>query len=431
MDIQEQIKCDVLVIGRGFAGMTAAAKASTLGLKTVQVGSSASFFLHSGLIDLLGVYPIEKQQVLHHPETGIKQIKNDLPNHPYSHLSYSKIQDSLSFVASFLEHAGLTYQKEQNANQSVLTAAGTFKPSFLVPKTMTGSGKESLKDKKVLFVDFKGLKGFSARQLTEVLTPVCKHVSPITVAIPGHSGQLTPSQLAGLFEMKHFTTLLTDTIVNHSPGSNGVIGLPAVCGLKQSATMLQSLEEKSGCRCVEIPGLPPSIPGIRLRDAFDSQHTKNNVQVLNNTQVTFNSHHGQCFNMTAKHQNIHVCIQAKGVILASGRFQGGGLFAERGKIREPIFNLPVHQPGQRNQWHDLDFFNPSGHAINRAGVETNNRFQPVDENSSPVFDRLYAAGTILAHNDWMRLKSGSGVCCASAVWAVKDLYQQLTGADHG
>ena len=411
--------------------MIAAAKASTLGMKTVQAGSSSSFFLHSGLIDMLGVYPIEKQQVLTYPETGIDQIKTDLPQHPYSRLSYSKIVDSMSFVASFLDAAGLKYQNDDKANQSVLTAAGTFKPSFLIPKTMTGSGKASLKDKHVLFVDFKGLKGFSARQIAEMLAPVCKNVSAVTIDIPDHSGQLTPSHLAGLFEMESFMALVTDTLIKRLPGSDGIIGFPAVCGLKQSDAVLQSLEKKSGCRCFEIPGLPPSIPGIRLRDAFDSQLSKNNVQVLNNTQILFNSHNEHFFNMTAMHQNIHTSIQAKGLILTSGRFQGGGLFAERGKIRETVFNLPVYQPGQRNQWYDLNFFNPSGHAINRAGVETNRRFQPVDENGSPVFDRLYAAGSILAHNDWMRLKSGSGVSCASAVWAVNYLHQQLSGAHHG
>ena len=36
----------------------------------------------------------------------------------------------------------------------------------------------------------------------------------------------------------------------------------------------------------------------------------------------------------------------------------------------------------------------------------------------PVFDNLFAAGSILAHQDWMRMKCGSGLAMATAYAAV-------------
>ncbi|MCP4673745.1 MAG: FAD-binding protein, partial [Desulfobacula sp.] len=94
------------------------------------------------------------------------------------------------------------------------------------------------------------------------------------------------------------------------------------------------------------------------------------------------------------------------------------------KIIETIFNLPVYQPGNRNLWHHINFFEQQGHMINTAGIETDNVFRPVDENSSIVHENLYAAGTILAHNDWARLKSGSGVSALSAYTAVNDFHEK-------
>ena len=92
------------------------------------------------------------------------------------------------------------------------------------------------------------------------------------------------------------------------------------------------------------------------------------------------------------------------------------------KILETVFNLPVHQPEHRNLWHNRNLFEKKGHLINTSGIETDNVFRPVDTNGSIIHKNLYAAGAILAHNDWARLKSGSGVSALSAFTAVNDFY---------
>jgi glycerol-3-phosphate dehydrogenase subunit B len=94
------------------------------------------------------------------------------------------------------------------------------------------------------------------------------------------------------------------------------------------------------------------------------------------------------------------------------------LHADRHGIRETIFNLPVHQPSERALWHERNFFHPSGHAVNRAGVAVDGDFRPVDGSGKPLYDNLFAAGTILAHQDWMRQKCGSGLSIATAYGAV-------------
>ena len=108
----------------------------------------------------------------------------------------------------------------------------------------------------------------------------------------------------------------------------------------------------------------------------------------------------------------------KEIVLASGRFWGRGLCADRKGIRETILDLPVYQPEDRSRWHCDDPLEARGHPINLAGLEIDRFFRPVDSSGRPVFPLLFAAGSILAHQDWMRMKCGSGLSIASAYGAV-------------
>jgi glycerol-3-phosphate dehydrogenase subunit B len=70
-------------------------------------------------------------------------------------------------------------------------------------------------------------------------------------------------------------------------------------------------------------------------------------------------------------------------------------------------------------WHADRLFEPAGHAINQAGLETDDMMRPLDASGRPAFENLFAAGIILAHQDWTRMKCGSGLSIATAYGAVK------------
>jgi glycerol-3-phosphate dehydrogenase subunit B len=106
---------------------------------------------------------------------------------------------------------------------------------------------------------------------------------------------------------------------------------------------------------------------------------------------------------------------------------GGGLRAERGGLRETVFNLPVFQPPGREQWHRRDFFDPRGHPVNRAGLEIDPWFRPLGADGRPASDRLFAAGSLLAHQDWIRMKCGAGLAVATAYGAVKAVAEMVDG----
>ena len=113
-----------------------------------------------------------------------------------------------------------------------------------------------------------------------------------------------------------------------------------------------------------------------------------------------------------------ITVQAQAAILATGRFIGQGLTADRKRIRESLFDLSVSQPKSRRNWHREHFLDLKGHAINRAGLEIDECFRPLRIDGCPAHKNLYAAGSILAHCDWMRMKCGSGLAIATAYGAV-------------
>ncbi len=421
MKEQRNITCDIAIIGAGFAGMAAAAKASALGLKTVQTGSPSSLLFASGLFDYLGIFPLASKLALKSPQCGMEQLCRDIPGHPYAKTGHEKIIESFNFLQHFLNSAGLKYTSPQDGNKSVLTAAGTFKPTFIMPATFSKGIDLDQSPKRLLIVDFKGLREFCAKQIARVVKKKVPDCHTLTIEIPDVSGVLTPIHLAKKFEDRNFLEQLSEKIRPFSQKAS-LVGIPAVCGIENSLEVMDRLENMTGLDFFEIPGMPPSVPGLRLKNAFEKKLAQNKVINLCNHKVDSHFFGGDEYILTTATETLETYISAKGVILATGRFPGGGLHATRDHVHETIFNLMVHQPQRRKHWHNLNFFDPTGHRINHAGVITNNLFRPLDEKGNPVFERLYAVGSILAHNDWARLKTGSGVSCVSAVNAVQNFH---------
>jgi glycerol-3-phosphate dehydrogenase subunit B len=184
--------------------------------------------------------------------------------------------------------------------------------------------------------------------------------------------------------------------------------------------VVSDLNKGLGVTVFEIPTLPPSVSGVRLKEAFEERIPDKGVRLLPREKV-LKVHHGTdgYFTLGIGQETTDRTLKARGIILASGRFLGKGLHADREHIRETIFDLPVTQPPDRTQWHRKNFLDPSGHPINRAGLEIDDSFRPLDSSGRPAFKWLFAAGSILAHQDWMRMKCGSGLALATGFAAVQ------------
>lgn len=419
--------CDLLVIGAGLAGMIAAARAAHLGLTTVLAGNSGGLILVSGLMDYLGVYPMDANEPLDNPAQGFAWLQVNDSAHPYGGAHHEQILHYFGFLKQILGKADLAYHLSSGRNLPVLTALGTFKPSFMVPKTMEKGTRLLDGKKRLLVIDIKGLQGFSARQVAAKVKNRLSHVIPLSVEIPGVKTSVTPLVLAERFEDPRVQAIFADQVLPFSDQAD-IAGMPAVCGIHDSLGLQKKLEKMTGLDLFEIPGIPPSIPGLRLKNAFDRSLASSGVTFLSNTMIKAPVFNGKKFICTGVTDSRKLSISSRGVVLATGRFLGNGLHARRDRIVETVFNLNVCQPVMRNLWHGTNFLSRTGHKINQAGVETDSRFRPLTPKGRPMFPHFYAVGSILAHNDWMRLKSGAGVSLVSACTAVDAFYQENTGA---
>ena len=416
----EVIDCDVCVIGSGLAGMAAAHFAAARGLRVAQIGHTAETIFASGLLDLLAIYPAGEKRLWRDPWAALNKLSQNMPEHPYARLKDEDIKIAFDEILTHLKAVGLVYRRHTKYNSSVITALGTVKHTYAVPHTMWNAVKALQKKPACLIIDIRGLKGFSARQIATALKPDWPDIRSARISFPDmdHFSEVYAERMANALLLPANREKLS-SLVRPLLKKSKVLGLPAILGLHRTGEIQSHLEALIGVPIFEIPTMPPSVPGIRLNQAFEKGLRLKDVHFFSLTRAlqvhpSTNGH----FNIRIGRDAVEHTVLSKGIILASGRFIGGGLHASRKHIRESIFNLPVFQPASRADWHRRNLLDPRGHLINQAGLKVDRWFRPLDDSGRPAFKTLFAAGSILAHNDWKRLKCGAGVAIASAYGAV-------------
>ena len=417
----DTIKCDLTVIGAGMAGMAATLFAVNRGISVAQVGSTSEIGFASGLFDLFGVHPVSEGNRWDDPWAGIEALVQDIPQHPYARLSTEEIEAALEELLSFLEGAGLPYTRHSNRNVRIVTHLGTVKTTYCTPRTMWRGVEAVEKKQSCLIVDFTGLKGFSARLIAHMLQDDWPGLRTARISFPGtgRMDEVLPEHMANALVILQNREKLAQVIRPHVKDAQ-IVGMPAILGLYQSPKVASDLAELIGVPVFEISTMPPSIPGLRLKEAFErGLREKRPYYFSQKSVLEAQQEAGGEFEIAIGSAKGEQTVLSKGVILATGRFIGGGLIADRRHIRETIFDLPVHQPEKREQWHREDFFDLRGHLVNYAGLEIDDHFRPLDKNGQPASKTLFAAGSILAHQDWKRMKCGVGLAVATAFGAVE------------
>jgi glycerol-3-phosphate dehydrogenase subunit B len=416
----KKITCDLIVIGSGMAGMAASLFAANRGIDVLQVGVTGEINFASGLIDLLGVHPVERQRVRKNPWTAMAELVRDVPSHPYARLRPDQIEQALDEFLLFLKNAGQAYAIRPQQNTRVLTPVGTIKTTYAVPQSMAHVHTALENQQACLLVDVARLKGFSGRQIVENMTDRWPALRTARIEFPDTKGELYPEKMAWALESTNTRAELIDRIRPHL-GNAQCIGLPAVLGIYRTAEVLQDLQKSLGVPVFEVPTMLPAVTGLRLREAFEQGLPRIGVRTWYQHRidaVTIGADQTFHFYLGSGSGAGTVVIKALAAILATGRFYGKGLNADRSRIRETLFNLPVYQPQNRTLWHHKDFLHPAGHLINQSGLQIDDHFRPVDHNRKTVHPNLFAAGSVLAHQDWIRQKCGSGLAIASAFGAV-------------
>ena len=417
--------CDLCIVGSGMAGLSAALFAAERGLSTIVVGRTGEIIFATGFLDLLAAPAPETGRLWEDPWAALEALGRSQPQHPYARIAPERIRSAVDRVVAFLTEQGIPYVGEADRNVQAVTSIGTLKSTYRVPATMWNGVAALERRLPGLLVDLQGLKGFSARQIAATLGDRWPGLRTARLSLTDGTGpgEVLPERLARSLELATHREALAAQL-RPQLGDAAIVGLPAVLGVSGSADVLRDLENRIGVPVFEIPTMPPGVTGLRLKEAFERGLKRPGLTLCLESRVNrveadpeggFRLHAGPL-------REAEEVIAARAVILATGRFMGGGLRADRQRVVEPLFGLPVRQPGRREDWHREDFLDRRGHPIHRAGVEVDAGFRPVHADGRVVHPRLAACGSILAHQDWMRMKCGSGLAIATAAAAVEGLF---------
>ena len=414
---------ELLVIGSGLAGMAASLFALDRGISVAQVGNSGAIAFTTGYLDLLGHDP---SGFVDDPWQALAQLRAEEPRHPLANIAADDIRAAFTDFTQALTGMGLGYSAPGQRNLLALTPAGTLKPTLSLPLTMQPMIAAMAGKLDTLVVDFIGLNGFSAREVVANLAPRWPGLRAHRIGFPDmdSGAEVYAEVLARAMEVPATRQGLAERI-RPLLGTARALGMPAILGVHGPDHVHREFQSLLGVPVFEIPTMPPAVPGVRLRELFETQLPQRGVALEPQHRVKRLALGSQGIAAYLEDAYGEVTIEAAAAVLATGRFTSGGLHADPGAIRETLVNLAVHQPEGRADWYRADYFDARGHAINRAGVTVDANWRPLDAAGKPAHARLFAAGSLLAHQDWIRQRCGAGVAIATAYKAVECAAQTM------
>lgn len=411
---------DLLIIGAGLAGLTAAYSAAKAGLtvKVIAKGMGVTHW-HAGTIDVLG-YRADGAGVAR-PLDAIDELPDE---HPYRLLGKERLSAALADFTGLSEEIGLPYTGAQNPGDNLWlpSPVGAARPTFLAPAGQAAGDLST--GQPLLIVGIEGMRDFYPRLIAENLARQ-GHTArpaflPLSLFTPRHD--LTTLQLAKLAEEPVWLAQLAEALTRLAqPGER--IGLPAILGFENHPAVLAGLQEATGAPVCEIPTLPPSVPGIRLHSRLRGKLEQMGVRVeigmeairsTSSVQVGFGAEGGRILWVETETSSRPLKHRATNFLLATGGILGGGINSDQtGRAWEVVFDLPLTIPQERGGWFRPHFLDSRGQPVFQGGVPVNGDFQPIRADGSPVYANLWAAGGILAGADAIRERSVEGVAVAT------------------
>jgi len=360
---------------------------------------------------------------------ALENLIQNHPDHPYAQVGLEDIENSLKAFAGLFDPQGYHYAGTPGRNTLLPTGVGSLKPAYLMPSTMS-AGKDILSEP-TLLIGFQEFGNFYApyaarsfQRLPHGNGKLPIRGESITLSDIADGKASKASALARQFEEDGFREKVVEKIRNLMKGES-LVGFPAVLGLKNAGKVKADLEARLGARVFELPILPPSIPGLRLFEVFKEYFRAKGVWMILGFEVGSPMRkNGKCQGVVLKTPAGEKVHEAHYFVLATGGFFGGGLQVQGDRIVEPLFETAVAQPDSPGEWFQDEFLGPKGHPINKSGVRTNSRLNPLDENGKVLLENLFAAGMILGHHDALREKSMGGVDVATGYKVIRNLLRK-------
>ncbi|MGQ4555325.1 glycerol-3-phosphate dehydrogenase subunit GlpB [Halobellus sp. GM3] len=415
------IREDVLVVGGGIAGATAALAAAEAGAQVRLLSHKQSTLRQaSGLIDVLGA--VGGASPVSDPLAAVARLPEA---HPYRIVGADGVREGLR---AFDDAVGDAYAGgHTDRNALVLTHGGTVKPTARYPVSVAPGLASASGD--ALLVGFAGTTDFDAPAAAAHLdaTGVPFDVDGATVRFPvdlRDDARVTRYATALDEDEGNARARLADAVAAELADHERV-GFPAMLGKDRRADVRAALADRLGAAVFEIPTGPPSLLGMRLEDLLFDALDDVGVRIsTGNPAVGYEASDGRIDAVLVDRLGREVPYHAEEFVLATGGLVGKGIESDRESVTEPIFGCHVPHPEDRYAWSESAAF--GDHAFARFGVVPDGGLRPTDADGDAHFENLRAAGGVLGGADVAREKSAAGVSLATGAYAGRRAGEEAT-----
>jgi glycerol-3-phosphate dehydrogenase subunit B len=409
---------DVVVVGLGLAGLVAGVAAAQAGARTLVIGKGyGTSQFRSGCVDVLG-YSGDRR--VESPRAELSDFIANRAGHPYTILGQA-LEQGLDIVRRAMQAAGVPMVGDLDSNHLVLTAAGTLRPSCLVQSGMRFDGKSA----SVAAIGLREFRDFHPQLLATVLPAVAAErgldVDARAVSVDFadlHRRHLDSVELARLFDQPSYRGRLAAPLRGHLDGATMAV-FPAVLGLEDPAACAADLESKLGLPVVEAATLPPSVPGLRLRNALERALKTAGGRTWVGSWVRALGSGSRVDAIQVVSETSPVQIPIDRLVLASGGLASGGIrITLDGKVEETVAGLEVTLPtGKAEEWFGRSLLDESGQPIASMGVRVDSALRPIRSDGEVIYENVRVTGGLLAGADRGAEKSADGIACSSGMLA--------------
>ena len=405
----------VVVIGAELDGLLAALRLRELGHPAMLVARSAgSLHYAAGGVHVLGsVVNGSGRHPVATPMTDMAQLD---ARHPYALAGAERTRSAIDWAAgSMLARCGIPANAPQGRNATAITPAGLKQPVFM--PTENQATFEKIEGRRVAVVRFEGHRDLPAGLLLAALRDVGIDVQPVTV--PSPSTNCDNLGIARGFDRQVDPASWFASMAAQMPAGIEVALFPAVLGLERHAEIVAAASAALGATVLEVPTLPPSVPGMRWARRLDSDLTDSGCVFRRGARIVAADRDGDRIRAVIDENGRR--IETAAVILATGGVLMGGLDVEAdGSIRETALGLEVKQANP------LTAGSPTGMlaALHGAGIETDSSLRP-SRNGAASLRNLFVTGRSLAHWHPAEEISAEGVSIVTGWLAAESAHEGM------
>lgn len=412
------MKFDTIIIGGGLTALTAGIRLLEQGngskrrVAVIGTGQSTLHF-NSGSFDFLG-YDAEGKEV-NNPLEAIASLPESHPYHKVSDLG-----ERIAEAKALLKDCGILATGDETYNHYRLSPIGESAPTWLTLNGMLQTDGQSLPYKDIVIANVEGFLDFHPEFIAPALEERGAHVSVSSFTTPElEKARKSPSEFRattiGNYIDNEEAARNVAAELNKLPKADCIV-IPAILGLSgDTADTIVRQTVKTPLFCVAT--MHPSRCGMRIQDQLRRRFIALGGELFLSDTVECADINDGKVTAVYTHNLVDEVLKATDYILATGSFMSRGLSSNYQEVWEPVFRADVEASTRRDDWHDPKFFNRQN--FMSYGVRTDDKLRALKD-GKPL-ENLYAAGSILAGNDFTLYADHEGVDMLTALQVAKNI----------